>query len=241
MSSREKQDRVRSRCGNRVEPIEVPRHPRHQSEKKNMMIIGRKIGMTQLFEESGKVVPVSVIEAGPCPIVQVKTKDKEGYTAIQIGFDEVKESRTSKAEVGHCKKASVTPRRVLHEVRVDDATAFKVGEMIDVKVFEGTKIVHVTGTSKGRGFAGTIKRHNFQRGRKTHGNKNYREPGSVGASAFPSRIFPGKRLPGRMGGVKRTTRNLTLVQIDTENNLLFIKGSIPGANNGIVFVRSDAK
>jgi large subunit ribosomal protein L3 len=197
--------------------------------------------MTQLFEESGKVVPVSVIEAGPCAIVQVKTPDKEGYSAIQIGFDEVKESRTSKAEVGHCKKANVAPRRVLREVRVDDATAFKVGETLDVKVFEGTKIVHVTGTSKGRGFAGTIKRHNFQRGRKTHGNKNYREPGSVGASAFPSRIFPGKRLPGRMGGVKRTTRNLTLVQIDAENNLLFIKGSIPGANNGIVFVRSDAK
>lgn len=206
-----------------------------------MILIGRKIGMTQLFEESGKVVPVSVIEAGPCPIVQVKTKDKEGYSAIQIGFDEVKEARASKAEVGHCKKASVAPRRVLREVRVDDATAFKVGETLDVKVFEGTKIVHVTGTSKGRGFAGTIKRHNFQRGRKTHGNKNYREPGSVGASAFPSRTFPGKRMPGRMGGVKRTTRNLTLVQIDAENNLLFIKGSIPGANNGIVFVRSDAK
>lgn len=206
-----------------------------------MILIGRKIGMTQLFEESGKVVPVSVIEAGPCAIVQVKTPAKEGYSAIQIGFDEVKESRTSKAEVGHCKKANVAPRRVLREVRVDDATAFKVGETIDVKVFEGTKIVHVTGTSKGRGFAGTIKRHNFQRGRKTHGNKNYREPGSVGASAFPSRTFPGKRMPGRMGGVKRTTRNLTLVQIDAENNLLFIKGSIPGANNGIVFVRSDAK
>jgi len=206
-----------------------------------MILIGRKIGMTQLFEESGKVVPVSVIEAGPCAIVQVKTPDKEGYSAIQIGFDEVKEARVSKAEVGHCKKASFTPRRVLREVRVDDATAFKVGETLDVKVFEGTKIVHVTGTSKGRGFAGTIKRHNFQRGRKTHGNKNYREPGSVGASAFPSRTFPGKRMPGRMGGVKRTTRNLTLVQIDAENNLLFIKGSIPGANNGIVFVRSDAK
>jgi large subunit ribosomal protein L3 len=203
-----------------------------------MMIIGRKLGMTQIFEDSGRVVPVSVIEAGPCPIVQVKTKDKEGYGAIQIGFDETKEARLSKPETGHLKKANVGPRRVLQEVRVEDPTAFKVGDAIDVKAFEGTKIVHVTGTSKGRGFAGTIKRHNFQRGRKTHGNKNYREPGSVGASAFPSRTFPGKRMPGRMGGVKRTTRNLTLVQIDAENNLLFIKGSIPGANNGIVFVRS---
>jgi large subunit ribosomal protein L3 len=173
--------------------------------------------------------------------VQVKTPEREGYAAIQIGFDEVKETRITKPEGGHCKKANVTPRRVLREVRVDDASAYKVGETLDVKVFEGTQIVHVTGTSKGRGFTGTVKRHNFQRGKKTHGNKNYKDPGSVGASAFPSRIFPGKRMPGRMGGVKRTTRNLTLVQIDAENNLLFVKGSIPGANNGIVFVRADAK
>jgi len=204
-----------------------------------MMLIGKKIGMTQMFEASGKVVPVSVIEAGPCPIVQVKTAGKEGYTAIQIGFDEVKESRMSKAENGHCKKANVATRRILREIRVDDAGTFKVGDMLDVKLFEGAKVVHVTGTSKGKGFAGTIRRYHFQRGRKTHGNKNYREPGSVGASAFPSRIFPGKRAPGRMGGVQRTTRNLTLVQIDAENNLLFIKGSIPGANNGIVFVRTE--
>jgi large subunit ribosomal protein L3 len=204
-----------------------------------MMLIGKKIGMTQMFEASGKVVPVSVIEAGPCPIVQVKTAEKEGYTAIQIGFDESKESRLSKAENGHLKKANVSPKRILREVRVEDAGTFKVGDVLDVKVFEGAKIVHVTGTSKGKGFAGTIRRYHFQRGRKTHGNKNYKEPGSVGASAFPSRIFPGKRLPGRMGGVPRTTRNLTLVQIDAENNLLFIKGSIPGANNGIVFVRTE--
>jgi len=204
-----------------------------------MMLIGKKSGMTQMFEASGKVVPVSVIEAGPCPIVQVKTAEKEGYTAIQIGFDEVKESRMSMAENGHCKKANTATRRILREVRVDDAGNFKVGDTLDVKLFEGAKIVHVTGTSKGKGFAGTIRRYHFQRGRKTHGNKNYREPGSVGASAFPSRIFPGKRAPGRMGGVQRTTRNLTLVQIDAENNLLFIKGSIPGANNGIVFVRTE--
>jgi large subunit ribosomal protein L3 len=206
-----------------------------------MMLIGKKIGMTQLFEESGRVVPVSVVEAGPCPIVQVKTPDKEGYAAIQIGFDEVKESRLSKPEVGHTKKANVTPRRILREVRVADPSAFKVGDTLDVKVFEGAKVVHVTGTSKGKGFQGTIRRHHFQRGRKTHGNKNYREPGSVGASAYPSRTFPGKRMPGRMGGARSTTRNLTLVQIDAENNLLFIKGSIPGANNGIVIVRTDAR
>ncbi|HEU4366031.1 MAG TPA: 50S ribosomal protein L3 [Candidatus Krumholzibacteria bacterium] len=206
-----------------------------------MMLIGKKIGMTQIFEESGKAVPVSVIVAGPCPIIQVKTLAKEGYAAIQIGFDETKESRVNKPEAGHFKKAGVAVRRILREIRVDDPSTFKVGDTLDVKLFEGAKVVHVTGTSKGRGFAGTIKRHNFQRGRKTHGNKNYREPGSVGSSAYPSRTMPGKRMPGRMGGVKRTTRNLTLVQIDAENNLLFIKGSIPGANNGIVFVRSDAR
>ncbi len=206
-----------------------------------MMLIGKKIGMTQIFEESGRVVPVSVIEVGPCPIVQVKTLEKEGYAAIQIGFSETKESRVNKPEAGHFKKAGVPVRRILREVRVSDPSSYKVGDTLDVKLFEGTKVVHVTGTSKGRGFAGTIKRHNFQRGRKTHGNKNYREPGSVGSSAYPSRTMPGKRMPGRMGGVKRTTRNLTLVQIDAENNLLFIKGSIPGANNGIVFVRSDAR
>jgi large subunit ribosomal protein L3 len=206
-----------------------------------MMLIGKKIGMTQIFEESGKVVPVSVVEAGPCPIIQVKTLEKEGYTAIQIGFDETKASRVNEPEAGHFKKAGVPVRRILREIRVEDPSTFKVGDTLDVKLFEGAKIVHVTGTSKGRGFAGTIKRHNFQRGRKTHGNKNYREPGSVGSSAYPSRTMPGKRMPGRMGGVKRTTRNLTLVQIDAENNLLFIKGSIPGANNGIVFVRSDAR
>ena len=206
-----------------------------------MMLIGKKIGMTQIFEESGKVVPVSVVEAGPCPIIQVKTPEKEGYAAIQIGFDEMKASRVNKPETGHFKNAGVAVRRILREIRVQDPNTYKVGDTLDVKLFEGAKTVHVTGTSKGRGFAGTIKRHNFQRGRKTHGNKNYREPGSTGSSAYPSRIMPGKRMPGRMGGVKRTTRNLTLVQIDAENNLLFIKGSIPGANNGIVFVRSDAR
>jgi large subunit ribosomal protein L3 len=205
------------------------------------MLIGKKLGMTQIFEESGKVVPVSIVEAGPCPIVQVKTPEKEGYGAIQIGFDETKESRVNKPEAGHFKKAGVAVRRILREIRVADPSTYKVGDTLDVKLFEGAKIVHVTGTSKGRGFAGTIKRHNFQRGRKTHGNKNYREPGSVGSSAYPSRTMPGKRMPGRLGGVKSTTRNLTLVQIDAENNLLFIKGSIPGANNGIVFVRWDAR
>jgi large subunit ribosomal protein L3 len=202
------------------------------------LLIGRKIGMTQLFEESGKVTPVSVIKAGPCPIIQVKTPEREGYGAIQIGFEDKKDARATRPEKGHVSKAGVAPQKILREVRVDDVAQYSVGDSIDVAAFEGVTKVNVTGTTKGRGFAGTTKRHGFSTGRKTHGNKSRREPGSVGQCATPSRIFKGKRLPGRMGGVKRTARNLALVQIDAENNLLFIKGSVPGANNGIVFIKT---
>ena len=202
------------------------------------LLIGKKIGMTQLFAETGKVTPVSVVEAGPCPIVQVKTQAKEGYAAIQLGFHEVKESRSNQALRGHYKKANAKPHRILREERVDDPSTFTVGDTLDVKVFEGAEKVHVTGVTKGRGFAGTIKRHNFQRGRKTHGGKSYRRPGSVGQCATPSRIFKGKRMAGRMGGVRQTTRNLRVVQVDAENNLLFVLGAVPGANNGIVYIRT---
>ena len=202
------------------------------------MIIAKKIGMTQIFDETGKVTPVSVIQAGPCPIVQVKTVEKEGYAAIQIGFDERKESRVTKPMAGHFGKGNVKPQRILREVRVDDTAEYNVGDAIDVSSFEGVQKVSVTGTSKGRGFAGTVKRHGFSIGRRTHGNTSQREPGAVGNCATPSRIFKGKRMPGRMGGVRRTARNLKLVQVDAENNLLFIKGAVPGANNGIVFVKT---
>jgi large subunit ribosomal protein L3 len=202
------------------------------------LLIGKKIGMTQIFAETGKATPVTVIEAGPCPIVQIKSPEREGYAAIQIGFIEAKESRVTNPLKGHYKKANVTPRRILREMRVNDSGEFNVGDSLDVKVFEGVKKVHVTGTSKGRGFAGTVKRHNFKIGRRTHGNTSQREPGSVGNCATPSRIFKGKRMPGRMGGVTRTARNLSLVQIDAENNLLFIEGAVPGANNSVVFIRT---
>jgi len=207
-------------------------------EEEMALLIGKKIGMTQLFEENGRVTPVTVIEAGPCPIVQVKTQEKEGYSAIQIGFIDAKESRTTKPMAGHFKKGNIKPQRILREIRVDDASEFTVGDAIDVKAFEGVTNVTVTGTSKGRGFAGTVKRHNFKVGRRTHGNKSIREIGSVGACATPARIFKGKRMPGRMGGVTKTVKNLAVVQIDTENNLLFIKGAVPGANNDVVFVRT---
>ncbi len=201
------------------------------------LLIGKKLGMTQIFEESGAATPVSVIQAGPCPIVQIKTLDTDGYSAIQIGYGETKKSRLKKPLEGHFKRSGANPARVLKEVRVDDPAEFKVGDVLDVKVFEGAEHVSVIGTSKGRGFAGTIKRHGFTSGPKSHGSKNIREPGSVGACATPSRIYKGKKLPGRMGGKRTTVRNLKIVQIDAENNLIFVKGAVPGATNGIVFIR----
>jgi len=202
------------------------------------MLIGRKLGMTQIYEESGKVTPVTVIEAGPCPILQIKTAQKEGYSAIQIGFDETRESRVTGPMNGVFRKAGVKPLRMLREVRVDDTSGYKVGDSLNVKVFEGAKKVHVTGRTKGRGFTGTTKRHNFRTGRMTHGNTSRRAPGSVGSNTTPARILKGKRMAGRLGYDIRTMRNLSLVQIDAENNLLFIEGAIPGANNGLVFVRT---
>lgn len=200
------------------------------------VLIGKKLGMTQIFEESGDMTPVSVIQAGPCSIVQIKTDEKEGYSSIQIGYGEAKESRVSKPMRGHYKRGGVAPCRVLKEIRVDDPGQFKVGDQLDVSLFEGAEHVHVAGVSKGKGFAGVVKRHNFSRGPETHGSKNIREPGSVGLCATPSRIFKGKRLPGRMGGRRTTVKNLKLVLVDTENNLLYIKGAVPGATNGFVYI-----
>lgn len=203
------------------------------------LLIGKKLGMTQLFEETGDLTPVSVIQAGPCPIVQVKTAETDGYAAIQIGYDEVKAQRLAKPLAGHFKNAKVKPLRVLTEVRVEDPTQFKVGDAVDVNAFEPNDIVHVVGQSKGKGFAGTIKRHRHHRGPETHGSHSHREPGSIGMCATPSRVFKGKKMPGRLGGKRTTVRNLRVVGVDAENNLLFVRGAIPGANNGIVYVRKD--
>jgi len=200
-------------------------------------LLGKKMGMTQIFEESGRAVPVSVIQVGPCPVVQVKTPEKDGYSAVQIGFDPTKESRVTKPLAGHFRRAKVNAHRILKEVRVDDASKYKVGENLSVKIFEGAAMVHVAGVSKGRGFAGVTKKHGFKGGKETHGCKSHRVPGSVGNCATPSRIFKGKKLPGRMGGVRVTVKNLKIVHIDVENNLLFVKGAVPGADNGILFIR----
>ncbi len=201
-------------------------------------IVGRKLGMTQLFDpETGVVTPVTVIEAGPCPIVQVKTADTDGYEAYQLAFEPVAERKLSKAELGHLKTAQLDPHRHLVEFR--GVTELPVGEAVTVEAFAPGEKVKVSGTSIGKGFAGTIKRHNFHRGPVSHGSHNIRAPGSIGASATPSRVFKGRKMAGRMGGKRRTQVGLTVHEVDTERNLLLIKGAVPGPKNGIVEVRED--
>jgi large subunit ribosomal protein L3 len=201
-------------------------------------IIGKKLGMTQLFDqESGVVTPVTVIEAGPCPVVSVRTAETDGYTALQLAFGEVKERKLSKPEIGHLKHAGVAPHRHLIEFR--DAEGFALGETVTVEAFAPGDAVKVSGRSKGKGFAGTIKRHNFASGPKSHGSHNIRKPGSIGASATPSRVFKGMRMAGHMGDERVTQRGLKVAEVDAERNLLLIAGAVPGAVGGIVEIRTD--
>jgi large subunit ribosomal protein L3 len=201
-------------------------------------IVGRKLGMTQVFDpETGRVTPVTVIEAGPCPIVQVKTVDSDGYEAVQLAFEPVAERKLSKPERGHLGVAELGPHRHLVEFR--GTTELTVGEPVTVETFKPGDKVKVSGIGIGKGFAGTIKRHNFSRGPKTHGSHNIRKPGSVGASATPSRVFKGVRMAGRMGGKRVTQVGLTVHEIDPERNLLLVKGAVPGPKNGIVEVREE--
>ena len=203
-------------------------------------IVGRKLGMTQIFdEESGSVTPVTVIEAGPCPVVSVRTADADGYDAVQLAYDEVPERKLSKPELGHLKKAGVAPHRRLVELRgPHELTA---GETVTVESFEPGDRIKVSGISIGKGFAGTIKRHNFKRGPKTHGSHNIRKPGSIGASATPSRVFKGMKMAGRMGGKRVTQVGLRVHAVDPEQNLLLVKGAVPGPKNAIVEVREEAR
>ena len=204
------------------------------------LILGRKRGMTQLFAEDGTATGVTVVEAGPCIVTQIRSEEEgeHGYNAVQLGFEEKKESRTKKPQRGHFKKAGVANQRFLREERLDKAPEVAVGDTITVDAFSEGMLVDVTGTTKGRGFAGTIKRHGFARGPKTHGSMNYRRPGSIGCSAYPSRVFKGKRMGGHYGAKRHTTKNLPILRVDTERGLLFIKGAIPGANGGFVQVRT---
>ena len=202
-------------------------------------IIGTKLGMTQIFDqESGKVTPVTVVEAGPCPVVQVKTPETDGYTAVQLAFGAVKEKRISRPEAGHLKKAGQGPHRHLVEIR--DAEGLAVGDSVTVESFEPGELIKVSGRSKGKGFAGTIKRHNFSRGPVSHGSHNVRKPGSIGASATPSRVFKGMRMSGHMGDERVTQRGLRVAEVDAERNLLLIAGAVPGSVGGVVEIRSDS-
>jgi large subunit ribosomal protein L3 len=203
-------------------------------------IVGRKIGMTQLFdEESGEVTAVTVIEAGPCPVVQLKTPDTDGYEAVQLAFEEVPERKATKARIGHLKKTDTKPHRHLVEFRGTSEAI--VGEPVTVEVFEPGDKVKVTGISIGKGFAGTIKRHNFSRGPVTHGSHNIRKRGSVGSSATPSRVMKGMKMAGQMGAKRRTQVGLTVHSVDSERNLLLVKGAIPGPKNGVVEIREEKR
>jgi large subunit ribosomal protein L3 len=206
-------------------------------------IIGRKLGMTQVFTEDGTVVPVTVIEAGPCPVTAIRDSERDGYSAVQLAFGEVaNESKLTKAELGHLKKAGAGPLRTVVEFRDADLGGEeepKIGDTVTVESFEPGQKVKVSGTGIGKGFAGTIKRHNFHRGPVSHGSHNVRAPGSIGASADPARVFKGTRMPGRMGGGRVTQRGLEVFEIDAERNLLLIRGSVPGSRNTVVEVRDE--
>lgn len=205
-------------------------------------IIGKKIGMTQIFDESGKVIPVTVVEAGPCVVVQKKTIENDGYSAVQIGFGEVKPKKVNKPMKGHFDKAEVAAKKTLKEFKLDGCDSMNVGDIIKADTFAVGDSVDVSGTSKGKGFAGAIKRHNQHRLKMTHGTGPvHREAGSMGACSSPSRIYKGKGMPGHMGAEKVTVQNLEVVKIDTENNLIAVKGAIPGAKGSIVTIVNSVK
>ena len=200
-------------------------------------IIGKKLGMTQVFAEDGTRVPVTVIEAGPCPVTAVRAPDRDGYAAVQLAFGGVQERKLTTGELGHLKMGGAPPATTLVEFR--DTGEHQVGELLTVEQFEPGQQVKVSGVAIGKGFAGTIRRHNFSRGPVTHGSHNVRAPGSIGASADPARVFKGMRMPGRMGGKRVTQRRLEVVEVDPKRNLLLVKGAVPGPRNGTVEVRSE--
>ena len=205
-------------------------------------IIGKKIGMTQIFDEKGNVVPVTVVEAGPCVVSQKKTVENDGYAAIQVGFGDLKAHKVNKPMKGHFAKGDVAPKRTLREFRLDNIDAYNVGDLIKADVFAEGDRVDVAGTSKGKGYAGVVKRWNNHRLRESHGTGPVaRHAGSNGPISDPSRVFPGKKLPGHMGAEKVTVQNLTVVKVDAENNLIAIKGAIPGPNGGVVVIHDSVK
>ena len=200
-------------------------------------LIGKKLGMTRRFQEDGRSVPVTVIEAGPCVVTQVKTEQGDGYTAVQLGFGAKKPKNTPLPMQGHFRKAGTDPLRTVVEFRMDEGHAYKLGDTVSVGVLAEIEAVDVTGTTKGRGFSGAIKRHGHHRGPAAHGSKNVRMSGSIGMHTFPGRVLPGKPMPGQYGNKKETKKNLKVIAVDQERNLILVRGSVPGHKNGIVFIR----
>ena len=204
-------------------------------------LIGKKVGMTQIFDEKGKVIPVTVIEAGPCVVAQVKTVESDGYNAVQLGFGDVKESKVNKPIKGHFTKSKLTLKKHLREFRIDDVASVKVGDELKADVFIKGDKVDIQGTSKGKGFQGVIKRHGQSRGPMGHGSMYHRRPGSMGPTSTPGRVFKGKKLPGRMGNNTITIQNLEVVSVDLDKNVILVKGSVPGANGAILKIKSSVK
>ena len=204
-------------------------------------LIGKKLGMSQLFSPDGEVTPVTVIQAGPCTVTQIKSVDSDGYNAVQLGFGEKKPQRTNKPLLGHFKKSGKGPFAVVREVRVDDVGEFELGQEVSADIFQVGELVHVVGRSKGKGFAGTIKRWNFSRGPMSHGGMNKRPPGSIGCSASPSRVIKGRKMPGQMGNRRATVKGLMVVDVRPEENIILIRGAVPGGRNGVVFIKKSGK
>ena len=204
-------------------------------------LIGRKVGMTQIFDEEGKVIPVTVIEATPCTVTQIKTVEQDGYQAVQLGFGDVKEKKLNKPELGHLSKNKLAPKKYLREFRLDSVEGLKVGDELKADVFAAGDKVDIQGTSKGKGFQGVIKRHGQSRGPMGHGSMYHRRPGSMGPTSTPGRVFPGKNLPGHMGVETVTIQNLEVVKVDLDKNVILVKGSVPGAKGSILKIKSSVK
>jgi large subunit ribosomal protein L3 len=205
-------------------------------------VLGTKLGMTQVFDDGGKMVPVTVVAAGPCVVTAVRTPDSDGYAAVQLGYGEIDPRKVNRPEAGHFAKAGVTPRRYLVELRTDDADQYTLGQEVSAQTFEAGELIDVTARSKGKGFAGVVKRHGFKGLSSSHGTKRkHRAPGAIGGCAYPGRVFKGVRMAGRMGGERTTAANLTVHGVDADRGLLLIKGAVPGATGGLVLVRSAVK
>lgn len=205
-------------------------------------VLGEKLGMTQIWDENNRVVPVTVVKAGPCVVTQVRTPETDGYSAVQIAFGAIDPRKVTRPQSGHFAKAGVTPRRHLAEIRTEDASEYTLGQELGADTFEAGQLVDVVGTTKGKGFAGVMKRHGFHGLRASHGvQRKHRSPGSIGGCATPGRVFKGMRMAGRMGGVRQTTQNLQVAGVDTDRGLLLIKGAVPGPKGGLVFVRTAVK